>query len=69
VLRRAVFWFAAHGVTIQRVLTDNGGCYRSKLWPQQCQDLDINHKQTRPYRPQTNGKVCEYRLAVAAGRV
>ncbi len=57
VLRRAVFWFIAHGVTVQRVLTDNGSCYRSGLWRQQCQDLEITHKRTRPYRPQTNGKV------------
>jgi transposase InsO family protein len=57
VLRRAVLWFAARGVVIERVLTDNGSCYRSKLWRQQCQDLDITHKRARPYRPQTNGRV------------
>ena len=36
VLRRAVFWFAARGVLVERVLTDNGSCYRSKLWRRQC---------------------------------
>ena len=55
--RRAVIWFATHGVTVQRVLTDNGSCYRSRRWTAVCHDLDITHKRTRPYRPQTNGKV------------
>lgn len=55
--RRAVIWFLAQGVTIQRVLTDNGSCYRSRLWKAACLDMDIKHKRTRPYRPQTNGKV------------
>lgn len=51
-LRRAVLWFAARGVVIERVLADNGSCYRSDLWRQQCLDLDVVHKRTRPYRPQ-----------------
>ncbi len=55
--RRAVIWFAGHGVTVERVLTDNGSCYRSRLWTGACHDLDVTHKRTRPYRPQTNGKV------------
>jgi hypothetical protein len=42
------------------VLTDNGSCYRSHLWGDTCQQLAITHKRTRPYWPQTNGKVCEY---------
>ena len=65
VLRRAVIWFAARGVTVQRVLTDNGPCYRSKLW--QCQDPDITPKRTRPYRPQTNGKVERFHRTMTAG--
>jgi transposase InsO family protein len=56
-LHRAQAWFAQRGVGIQQVLTDNGGCYRSHLWRQTCQQLAITHKRTRPYRPQTNGKV------------
>jgi transposase InsO family protein len=56
VLRRATAWFAARGVTAQRVLTDNGGCYRSRDWAAACAELGIKHKRTRPYRPQTNGK-------------
>jgi len=59
VLNRAVAWFAARGVTIERVLSDNGSCYKSKLWKQTCRDLGIKVKNTRPYRPQTNGKICE----------
>jgi transposase InsO family protein len=57
VLRRAVGWFADRGVTARRVLTDNGGCYRSRDWTSTCAELGITPKRTRPYRPQTNGKV------------
>jgi transposase InsO family protein len=55
-LRRAVAWFAAQGVTIQRVMTDNGPGYRSKLHRKACDALGIGHLFTRPYRPRTNGK-------------
>jgi len=54
--QRANIWFQAQGITIQRVLTDNGNCYRSKAFAQAL-GPDIKHKRTRPYRPQTNGKV------------
>ncbi len=57
VLRRAVAWFAERGVTARRVLTDNGGCYRSRHWSAACAELGLTPKRTRPYRPQTNGKV------------
>jgi transposase InsO family protein len=57
VLRRGVAWFAARGVTAHRVLTDNGGCYRSRDWAAACAELGLTAKRTRPYRPQTNGKV------------
>ena len=55
-LRRAVRRFRQFGITIKRVLTDNGSCYKSKLWHKACEALDISVKKTRPYRPQTNGK-------------
>jgi transposase InsO family protein len=55
--RRAHAWFTAHGVTTVRVLTDNGSCYKSRLWHQTCAELNVRVKKTRPYRPQTNGKV------------
>jgi transposase InsO family protein len=57
VLHRAVTWFADRGVTIHRVLSDNGGAYRSHLWRDTCAALGITPKRTRPYRPQTNGKI------------
>ena len=57
VLRRAVAWFTDRGVRARRVLTDNGGCYRSHAWAAACADLGLTPKRTRPYRPQTNGKV------------
>jgi transposase InsO family protein len=54
---RAQAFFAAHGVTVERVLTDNGACYRSRQWRDQLAANGVSHKRTRPYRPQTNGKV------------
>jgi transposase InsO family protein len=57
VLRRAVAWFADRGITTHRVITDNGGCYRSRAWTAACAELGIAVRKTRPYRPQTNGKV------------
>ena len=59
VLNRALAWFAERGVRVERVLTDNGSCYRSHAWRDACATLGIKHKRTRPYRPQTNGKICE----------
>jgi transposase InsO family protein len=56
-LKRAVAWFAEHGVEVERVLTDNGSCYRSGAFRQAASALDVTLKKTRPYRPQTNGKV------------
>lgn len=55
-LSRAVAWFAERGVIIERALTDNGGCYLSRLFRQTCANLKIKHKRTRPYTPRTNGK-------------
>lgn len=55
-LRRAVAWFADQGVIIERLMTDNGPGYRSKLHQRACQALSIRHLFTRPYRPRTNGK-------------
>jgi len=57
VLQRAVEWFAARGVTTERVLSDNGSAYRSHAWRDACAGLGIKPKRTRPYRPQTNGKI------------
>jgi transposase InsO family protein len=67
VLRNAVAWFAERGVTIQRVLSDNGGCYRSYLWRDTCAELGITPKRTRPYRPQTNGKIERFHRTMTEG--
>ncbi|MDG4841328.1 IS481 family transposase [Micromonospora sp. WMMD967] len=55
--QRAYAWFSSSGITIRRVLTDNGSCYKSRLWHDTCNQLGVTVKKTRPYRPQTNGKV------------
>ena len=55
-LKASVAHYAAHGVRIKRLLTDNGPAYRSKLFNKTCQALGIKHSFTRPYTPQTNGK-------------
>jgi transposase InsO family protein len=67
VLRRAVAWFAVRGVIVERVLSDNGGAYKSFLWRDTCAELGIAAKRTRPYRPQTNGKIERFHRTLADG--
>jgi transposase InsO family protein len=55
-LRRAVAFYARHGIVVERLLTDNGSAYRSTVHAIACRALGIRHLRTRPYRPQTNGK-------------
>jgi transposase InsO family protein len=55
-LRRATAFYARHGITVERVITDNGSPYRSSTHALACRLLGIRHLRTRPYRPQTNGK-------------
>jgi transposase InsO family protein len=57
---RANEFFNQLGITVERVITDNESCYRSKLWRNTLEDLGTTPKFTRPYRPQTNGKVERY---------
>jgi transposase len=57
-LHRAVAYYHRHGVTVERVLTDNGSAYRGIVHAVACRQLHIRHLRSRPYRPQTNGKVC-----------
>jgi transposase len=57
-LKRALAFYAAHGVTLERVMTDNGSAYRSTIHALACRALRIRHIRTRPYRPRTNGKAC-----------
>jgi transposase InsO family protein len=67
VLRRAVAWFAARNITVERVLPDNGSAYRSRAWRQACLELGIKAQRTRPYRPQTNGKIERFHRTLADG--
>jgi transposase InsO family protein len=67
VLRRAVDWFASRGITVERVLSDNGSAYRSHAWRDACLELGITPKRTRPYRPQTNGKIERFHRTLADG--
>jgi transposase InsO family protein len=55
-LKRAVAYYQRHGIQVERVLTDNGSCYRGVVHAVACRRLGIRHLRTRPYRPQTNGK-------------
>jgi transposase InsO family protein len=56
ITRRAIAHYAAHGITIERLITDNGSAYRSTIHAIACHALGIRHIRTRPYRPQTNGQ-------------
>jgi transposase InsO family protein len=55
-LRRALSFFASHGVRVERVMSDNGSAYVSKVHAIACRELGLRHLRTRPYRPRTNGK-------------
>lgn len=61
---RAEAFFASQGITVQRVLTDNGNCYRSRMFNDALGD-DVKHRFTRPYRPQTNGKIERFHRTLA----
>lgn len=67
VLERAVTWFADRGVTVERVLSDNGSAYTSRAWRDTCAELGITPKRTRPYRPQTNGKIERFHRTLGGG--
>jgi transposase InsO family protein len=55
-LRRAKAFYASHGITAERVMTDNGSAYRSTIHALACRSMGLRHLRTRPYRPRTNGK-------------
>ncbi|MCK5623939.1 MAG: IS481 family transposase, partial [Alphaproteobacteria bacterium] len=55
-LKAAVAWYAGLGITVERVMTDNGSCYRSKAFKKTCAELGLRHIFTKPYTPKTNGK-------------
>jgi transposase InsO family protein len=66
-LRRAITFYAAHGITTQRVMTDNGSAYRSITHTLACRALGIRHLRTRPYRPRTNGKAERFIKTMISG--
>ena len=55
-LQRALRWFRRQGISVERVLTDNGSCYTAHVFQDACRDHAVRHLRTRPYRPETNGK-------------
>lgn len=63
-MQRAVAWFAGLGIAVERVMTDNGSCYRSRTFRGVLASHGIAHKRTRPYRPQTNGKAERFNLTL-----
>ena len=55
-LKAAVAYYASLGITVERVMTDNGSCYRSRAFARACRRLKLKHTRTKPYTPRTNGK-------------
>jgi transposase InsO family protein len=66
-LRRALAFYSRHGITVERLLTDNGSAYRSAIHALACRALGIRHLRTRPRRPQTNGKAERFIRTMLAG--
>jgi transposase InsO family protein len=66
-LGRAVAFYRRHGITAQRVMSDNGACYRSSIHAFACRALGLRHLRTRPYRPRTNGKAERFIRTLLAG--
>jgi transposase InsO family protein len=66
-LRRAVAFYRQHGITVERVMTDNGSAYRSTVHAFACRALGLRHLRTRPYRPRTNGKAERFIRTLIAG--
>jgi transposase InsO family protein len=66
-LRRATAFYARHGITVKRLITDNGSPYRSVVHALACRQLGIRHLRTRAYRPQTNGKAERFIRTMLSG--
>jgi transposase InsO family protein len=66
-LRRALAHFARYGITVERLLTDNGPAYRSTIHALACRALGVRHLHSRPYRPQTNGKAERFIRTLLSG--
>jgi transposase InsO family protein len=66
-LHRAIAFYRLHGITVERVMSDNGACYRSTIHAFACRALGVRHLRTRPYRPRTNGKAERFIRTLLAG--
>ena len=66
-LRRAIAFYARHGIQVERVMSDNGPAYLSTLHAIACKTLGVRHLRTRPYRPRTNGKAERFIRTMLAG--
>ena len=66
-LGRAIAFYARHGITVERLMTDNGSAYRAAIHALACRALGIRHLRTRAYRPQTNGKAERFIRTMLAG--
>jgi transposase InsO family protein len=66
-LRRAVAFYRERGITVQRLMTDNGSAYASTIHALACRAMRIRHLRTRPYRPRTNGKAERFIKTLLAG--
>jgi transposase InsO family protein len=66
-LKRAVAFYRRHGITVERVMTDNGSAYRSTVHAFACRAMGLKHLRTRPYRPRTNGKAERFIRTLLAG--
>jgi transposase InsO family protein len=66
-LARALRFYARHGITVERVMTDNGSAYRSTVHAIACKTLGLKHLRTRAYRPQTNGKAERFIRTMLSG--
>ena len=55
-LKAAIAYYAGLGITVERVMTDNGSCYKAFAFRRACKRLGLRHIRTRPYTPRTNGK-------------
>jgi transposase InsO family protein/transposase len=66
-LRRAVAFYARHGIHVEQLMTDNGAAYRATIHAITCRALGIRHLRTKPYHPQTNGKAERFIRTMLAG--
>ena len=66
-LGRAIAFYRRHGISVERVMSDNGACYRSTIHAFACRALGVRHLRTRPYRPRTNGKAERFIRTMLSG--